>query len=116
MLIHLVTAEQFRSKRWLVASVLLCQTISAQARLQTEQVPGNGLAAYVQGRDLFSGSEVSMEPERVAWQLANLPYFTLEIVNLIRTTGEGELIRLRGIRHEERSGMITCSSDEPVPT
>jgi len=56
-----------------------------------------------------------MAPERVAWQLANLPYFTLEIVNLIRTSGEGELIRLRGIRHEERSGMITCSSDEPVP-
>jgi hypothetical protein len=46
-------------------------------------VPGNGFAAYVQGRELFSGSEVSMEPERVVWQLANLPYlFTLETVNL----------------------------------
>jgi hypothetical protein len=48
MLFHLVSAEKFRSQRRLVASVLLCQAVSAAARQQIRQVPENGLVAKLQ--------------------------------------------------------------------
>jgi len=35
-------------ERRLVAAVLLCQTVSAEARPQMEQGPANGLAAHLQ--------------------------------------------------------------------
>jgi hypothetical protein len=48
MLFHLVSAEQFRSQWWLVAGVLLCQAVSAEARTQLRQVPENALVAHLQ--------------------------------------------------------------------
>ena len=63
-----------------------------------------------------------MEPERVAWQLAGLPYlFTLEIVNLNyldlnyldpREHGRERTDRFTRIRYGERIGMIKSSSDD----
>ena len=47
MLLHLIGAEQFRSKRQFIAGILLRQVASAEARPQTGKGSVDGLAAHL---------------------------------------------------------------------
>jgi hypothetical protein len=48
VLLHLIGAEKFRSQRWLVAGVLMCQAGSLEKCHKIGQDPVKGFAAHLQ--------------------------------------------------------------------